>query len=420
MESSSLDLGEVKHQIAINHLKQLAQQRVSAAPPGDSPDNSMGNCSLGLEILKLWSKNQESHIKAAVQNQAFGGKHPINWEITFLAFMESCGTYLRDWGALVKAVDTYRRATEGGVQDEVGIAAALEHYHRSERQIQKLAECWGMGFQYVCDFVKYSPHGHPYWDGPYCGAFYSKDPEKPFIGLAFKGTNPLNLKEDLVDVNYQPITPDPGVLFDAEVSTGVYTGMFSAFKHRSKKPFEMIVGSLELLAASLSKESGGHDVPTHVTGHSLGGTYASLCFAQLLVLSSRIPKLPKPTLVGDLYTFGSPRLGLAKWAQRFYEAVGEQAGSSWRIVNDKDIIPDGPPTELQKTPPYFFHLDNGYRISKNAAPLELATERGMTPPPPPIPFPRDFHDIMELLNKTGDHFPQEYYKAMRRAMGEKE
>ena len=87
--------------------------------------------------------------------------------------------------------------------------------------------------------------------------------------------------------------------------------------------------------------------------------------------------LPAGTRLGDLYNFGSPRVGQKAWSQAFYESLGGNfPGGAWRIVNDKDIVPQVPSLlkYKPKTGP-FYHIDNGIQIFKEAKPAPIETER---------------------------------------------
>ncbi|MDA3799381.1 MAG: lipase family protein [Kiritimatiellae bacterium] len=66
------------------------------------------------------------------------------------------------------------------------------------------------------------------------------------------------------------------------------------------------------------------DRPLWITGHSLGGALASLCFA----------RIPQAT---GLYTYGAPRVGNRQFTKLF------ENSSAWRIENVRDPVPLVPP-----------------------------------------------------------------------------
>lgn len=116
-------------------------------------------------------------------------------------------------------------------------------------------------------------------------------------------------------------------------------------------------------------------------GHSLGASYATLCYAELLRLQSR-PTTIKFVLQ-DLYTFGSPRIALDDFADAFYTALLSHKGHSWRICSARDPITLIPPALL--TDPKFTHVDRSYLVAADMEPEESDTERG-THPRPPLPI----------------------------------
>jgi Lipase (class 3) len=85
--------------------------------------------------------------------------------------------------------------------------------------------------------------------------------------------------------------------------------------------------------------------------------------------------------IGDLYTFGSPRVGLNDWASAARTAVSTQArGHAWRTVNAGDIVTMVPP--VWPWDANFIHLDVGWQISPKQAPIKLTSEIGTRPRPP--------------------------------------
>lgn len=76
-----------------------------------------------------------------------------------------------------------------------------------------------------------------------------------------------------------------------------------------------------------------------VTGHSLGGALASLAAMDIATGG-----LPYRTL--EVFTYASPLVGTARWAQHF----SIQRLAAWRIANRRDIVPKVPPTLLGYRP----------------------------------------------------------------------
>jgi predicted lipase len=80
-----------------------------------------------------------------------------------------------------------------------------------------------------------------------------------------------------------------------------------------------------------------------VTGHSLGAAMAVLCAAGLgagVRFGSQLnPPLELGEKIGDVYTFGQPRVG----NKAFYDWYATAKHNSWRVTHYKDIIPHVPP-----------------------------------------------------------------------------
>jgi hypothetical protein len=133
-------------------------------------------------------------------------------------------------------------------------------------------------------------------------------------------------------------------------------------------------------------------------GHSLGASYATLAYAGLLntIHTGGPSTLTSANLaLGDLYTFGSPRLGLTDFARAFGERMAEHAGSAWRVVNDADPITRVPPSPLQLGTVLhpFNHVDSGVRVFAAKAPERIASEVGTHPTP--FALPLDFPEHCE-------------------------
>jgi len=73
--------------------------------------------------------------------------------------------------------------------------------------------------------------------------------------------------------------------------------------------------------------------PIYVSGHSLGGALSVLCGFDLV--HSRII----PSNMISVVNIGQPRVGNQLWASKFHEYIG----TSYRIVNKRDLVPHVPP-----------------------------------------------------------------------------
>ena len=110
----------------------------------------------------------------------------------------------------------------------------------------------------------------------------------------------------------------------------------------------------------------------------MGGAFASLSFAELSIKGYGTERAS----LGDLYTFGCPRVGRGDFATPLQAAVRppQNIGSSWRIVNNRDYVPKVP-----ASPPYpfstdpFIHVDAAYKIFPDKKPKAEPSEIGTHP-----------------------------------------
>jgi hypothetical protein len=115
-------------------------------------------------------------------------------------------------------------------------------------------------------------------------------------------------------------------------------------------------------------------------GYSLGGSYASFFHMETVRRLGNSP-FKGNIYVGDLYTFGSPRVGLNDWASAARTAMGSQTrGHAWRAANVGDPVTTIPP--IFPLDANFTHLDVGWQLSPHQVPVKLPTEIG-TPRRPP-------------------------------------
>lgn len=328
---------------------------------------------LGLSLLTKWTMDNKKNISAAQKKQVCGKKENIDWQCSFFAFMECTGVYLRDVRAHTLAWNRFQSANYVPAKENDAIKEYLSAYDH----IEQLAKSWNMEF-WPIDLLGQSAHGSlALWDGPFCGIFYTteKQADNPFIGIAFKGTNPVNINQWLVNFNYQLVEAKAHFngKADARVSEGVYTSLFGRSGTRDS-PYDMILEAVRELMHTIPNHT-DRPVPIHVTGHSLGGSYANMCYTQLLI-DIKTPSQPGPRdlIMGDEYTFGAPRIGGKHWAQLKSNLVASQKGQAWRIVNNIDLVPMVPPTSLQPVDETFHHVDQGVRIRPHKRPYYIPSE----------------------------------------------
>ncbi|KAF8883302.1 Alpha/Beta hydrolase protein [Mucidula mucida] len=370
-----MDSPDAYKKIRQSHLEELAELDLVSEPVpisfmrrGDSND------------LFQWTKDSQAQIQAGIANRVFGGStnSPIDFNNVFMAFMESAAMYLRDESLVMKAVETFREGNKNG---------ALKLLERSTAAIDELAELWGFKFLVICDLLEKHPNGHHIIVGPYCGAFVSKDLNNPFIGIAFKGTGVrAEWMNDLYAVG--TIRAPEEFLFGGQISRGFYYPLFSTYSSQPfSEPFSLVKKAIQSISSSASKT-----VITHVTGHSLGAAYASLCYTQLRIEGTGTEKAD----LGDLYTFGSPRVGRRDFASPLEVAMtAATCGSAWRIVNQGDYVtkvPASAPWPISRDP--FIHVDASYIVSQNAKPMPGPSEIG-TYPRRTLPTPWKPHGVGE-------------------------
>lgn len=130
--------------------------------------------------------------------------------------------------------------------------------------------------------------------------------------ISFRGTELKSrsaLHEIKTDLNAKPIAFDCG----GKVHRGFNDGLNEIWHGP-----EGLRDVIDQLTSTSPKR------PLWITGHSLGGALASLCFA----------RIPQAT---GLYTYGAPRVGNAEFVSLFKERC------AWRIENAGDPIPLIPP-----------------------------------------------------------------------------
>jgi triacylglycerol lipase len=136
---------------------------------------------------------------------------------------------------------------------------------------------------------------------------------KQAIVVAFRGTEPTKLKDLLTDIE---LCMTEGPL--GQVHEGFWESL------------QAIWSKLERAIAAR------HDGKRTLwfTGHSLGGALAQLAVARLI-------RMQRPTQ--GVYTYGAPRCGNTRFASQFNRLA---RSSSFRFVNEADLIPDVTPKFL--------------------------------------------------------------------------
>ena len=161
------------------------------------------------------------------------------------------------------------------------------------------------------------------------------------VAVAFRGTEPGSARDVATDVRFTnahvPAThfafadgaAEP--LSQARVHAGFAAAYASVRRH--------VRAAVE---AALQGREAGPATTLLITGHSLGGALATLCAADVAEswAAAGLPASRRPLLL--LHTFGSPRVGDARFAARFAQLVPH----ALRIVAGKDLVPSLPPAAL--------------------------------------------------------------------------
>ncbi|NUM34686.1 MAG: hypothetical protein HUU50_09085 [Candidatus Brocadiae bacterium] len=143
--------------------------------------------------------------------------------------------------------------------------------------------------------------------------------EKPFIVIAFRGTEPDDYRDILTDIVVMKRKHESR-------NFNIHAGFFEAFKILWGTPTDYdnikIEGNKGIINY-LSKINLEKNIPIYITGHSLGGAIATLAAYEY-----------NPTAT---YTFGQPRVGDKSFLEHF-EANTKLSKSFYRIVNNADIV----------------------------------------------------------------------------------
>jgi len=148
-----------------------------------------------------------------------------------------------------------------------------------------------------------------------CG-YVGYDPKNNFIMVSFSGTDPLNIREWISDIETltEPYTA-PGC-----TDCLVHKGFYNAYKTVQS----------QVLALVKQWKTSNPTATLQVTGHSLGAALA--CHGALdLTLNGYTVK--------DVYDFGQPRVGNDNF-QKFYMSKVKVA---YRVTHNKDPVPQLPP-----------------------------------------------------------------------------
>ncbi|KAI0662461.1 Alpha/Beta hydrolase protein [Cubamyces menziesii] len=275
---------------------------------------------------------------------------------------------------------------------------AISHLEAAQEDINTIATALDCTFVQLCDFSKIGPEGTIFQSGAFCGLFVSKRTEKPFMGVAFKGSN--SFRDFVTDAKWRPINPLlPEIVWGSPVHQGFYEGLFGYFKppqveqasRELQVPFDVLVAQLSRVYS--------HDARLHFTGHSLGGAYCMLTYGEFLRRQSN--ESFAGYNFGDMYALGAPRVCLPPFADEVgFRTQPDTGRYLFRIVNHDDPVTTVPPvfgTQVEQYP--FLHVGGAWELTEDG-PHKMHDE-----PPRVLPQP-----ITDAVGNIANHQLGDYYK----------
>jgi len=154
--------------------------------------------------------------------------------------------------------------------------------------------------------------------------------------VAFRGTEPSSLENWLSNLDAAHAVWAVGDGPTRE-TLRVHAGFLDAYEAVR----DDIFAALARVAARRHPAANGGPLPVAVTGHSLGGALATLAAYELQKYGFDYGDGPSDgaaEIVGA-WTFGSPRVGDAAFAETYGDALAE---ATWRITHAHDVVPSVP------------------------------------------------------------------------------
>ncbi|KAI0359027.1 hypothetical protein OH77DRAFT_1128378 [Trametes cingulata] len=213
--------------VQLAHARQLGQLGLlpTKEPLGRQPTDLPSPTPVEfLGYILTWINDNPGAVKNARDTQCSStSQDSPNWDAVFLSFIESCAMYLRKDDEVTKAALAARAGEYG---------KAVEHLRASQEDIDIVAKALGCTFVQLCDFAEQSPEEAIIrQSGAFCGAFVSDDVKKPFIGVAFKGSDRRDM---ITDLKWHPVQAlqRPEIVWGAPTHRGFYFGLFGCFSEQ--------------------------------------------------------------------------------------------------------------------------------------------------------------------------------------------
>jgi len=201
---------------------------------------------------------------------------------------------------------------------------------------------------WTCDACKTLPYMNATvvhsTDANTCG-YVGYDPANKFILVAFSGTDPLNIRNWIDDIDTIQVA------YPYCTDCRVHQGFYDAYLSVQKAVWALVN---QWLAVNPS-------APIYTTGHSLG---AALSMHAAIDIKINLKKTP-----AALYNFGQPRVG----NKNFSDYYTTQIPTHWRVTHWKDPVPQLPPMSITKTGFYHQVQETWYNSGNTAYTLCNAT-----------------------------------------------
>lgn len=296
--------------------------------------------------LAHFSALQYSHfayVDSELRDLGFRTKHTINWDqcaydLEMIKLLERRyqlrkidSSSLQSWGECARTWYTNEYIRKNRRQPRF-IASKFAQYLFREPHLEKNIEFFSEGSIKRSNFVKGSTQ-----------VLWAHNVEKSFVIIVFRGTEvsgPQLLRDGLgyldMDLKY--------LARRGRVHRGFYHGFQSVYTGLLEKKLDQIKGT---------------DTHIWITGHSVGGSLATLLASEIL---ARIDSGQRLQFAG-LYTFGALRTGDQAFVRRFNRSAMNNHVQVFRFQHGNDRFPCLPRSEI------------GYRQAGQALFLDPKTRR---------------------------------------------